>query len=626
MSYWHFPSVSGGNINSINDAGLEIFRGNAINALAREVIQNVLDAIKDKSEPVTVDFSYFMLEDFPEEEEIYAVFNKCRETWEGKNKKSEDFSNQALSIIKQKQIPFLRISDFNTKGLEGAKTAEIGSPWSSLIKESGSSNKGDSSGGSFGIGKAAPFLVSDIRTLFYSSYAIDGYKSHIGVSNIMSFQKENDEITLGKGYYTNDNCSNAIEGLLNLDPSFQREEIGTDIYVASFNPKGDWKEDIKYSVVNNFFITIYEKKLIVTIDGFTIDDKNIGELISKLDDTEENRVLKNYYKLLESDKVRSFLYPAKKYKDGSVFANGEAELYLVDGEGLNRRVLMTRETGMHIYEQKNVSGSISFTGLLRITGENMNKVFKEMENPAHNEWEPKRCKDPKLAEKILKDLRKFIRSTVRDTYIKANTDVMDAVGLSDFLPNKSLLLDSGVEERESISSRVKSIKFSKKIEGPSKKKPESKKKSDIEQLIQLVGAGEEDLVEQGNEITDKKGHFHRKKEEREVKTKKTVKSVQVSSQHKYLCTDKLLGKYRFQIIPNQGIRSGKLEFTVIGEQSELNLPIKNAFFTNESVIVESISTNTVIFKSKNKNKVLELEVEIDYSEYCAMGVAVYENK
>ncbi|RKJ16181.1 hypothetical protein D7X33_47490, partial [Butyricicoccus sp. 1XD8-22] len=63
---------------------------------------------------------------------------------------------QAKYILNEQEIPFLRISDFNTKGLEGAQTGELGSPWSSLVREAGSSNKGDSSGGSFGIGKSAP--------------------------------------------------------------------------------------------------------------------------------------------------------------------------------------------------------------------------------------------------------------------------------------------------------------------------------------------------------------------------------------------------------------------------------------------------------------------------------------
>ena len=127
------------------------------------------------------------------------------------------------------------------------------------------------------------------------------------------------------------------------------------------------------------------------------------------------------------------------YKRKLTFDEGEAYLYLLNGEDLNRRVLMTRKTGMRIFEQKNISGSISFTGLLMITGTNMNTIFKEMENPAHNEWASDRYeKDPKLAKKAYADLRKFIRDTVKSNFQEQITDEMDAVGLSDFLPAKAI--------------------------------------------------------------------------------------------------------------------------------------------------------------------------------------------
>lgn len=259
-----------------------------------------------------VEFSHFTLDtaNFPGKNELIHVLKNCKETWKGKNKKSEGFIEQSLNILQSNKIDFLRISDFNTTGLVGAKKAEIGSLWSSLVKESGSSNKGDSSGGSFGIGKAASFLACDLRTIYYSSFADDGYNSHIGVSNIMSYRKQNNEITLGKGYYTNKDESTAIEGLLNLDPNFIRKDTGTDIYVSAFYPKSDWKNEMLHSVIKNFFITIIEEKLVVKINDMFINHENIGELILKLEDNEKNRVLKNYYLLLYSNNVRRFPYPA----------------------------------------------------------------------------------------------------------------------------------------------------------------------------------------------------------------------------------------------------------------------------------------------------------------------------
>jgi hypothetical protein len=459
-TFWNFPSAVGGMINSINNAGLETFRGNALDSLTREICQNSLDAVKEKDKSVVVEFSSFALpnEKFPNRSELSDVLKMCNQTWAGHNKKTEDFTRHALSILSRDYNKFLRISDFNTKGLKGAKGGELGSPWSSLIKEAGSSNKDENSGGSFGIGKSAPFLNSQIRTLLYSSLDLSGYSSHIGVANLMSFKKNDNEITLGNGYFTHDYESSAIPGLIHLDDDFCRSETGTDIFVAAFEPKEDWEEEVKRSVLKNFFITIFKGALVVKINDFEINHLNIEPLISELEDNEENRILKHYFSLLNSTKTVKVAYPAKRYSGEVSFDEGEAELLLINGEDLNRRVLMTRKTGMRIFEQKNISGSISFTGLLMITGSKMNHVFKQMENPAHNEWSSERYeKNPKLAGKIYSDLKRFIRDTVKNTFQEQITDEMYAVGLSDFLPNKDLSLSSSNSKTESINTTIKEI-------------------------------------------------------------------------------------------------------------------------------------------------------------------------
>ena len=71
--------------------------------------------------------------------------------------------------------------------MKGSDTCEKGTNWSRLVKENGSSNKGQSSGGSFGIGKSATFACSDLRTVFYSSLDVKGLRSNFGVAKLVSF-------------------------------------------------------------------------------------------------------------------------------------------------------------------------------------------------------------------------------------------------------------------------------------------------------------------------------------------------------------------------------------------------------------------------------------------------------
>jgi hypothetical protein len=644
MPFWNFPAVAGGNINSINNAGLETFRDNPIDSLTREICQNSLDAVKDNNKPVIVEFEKFTTDSFPNKDELIHAFNQAKITWLNGNEKSVRFINIALGFLEQYQIEFLRISDFNTLGLSGAKDAKLGSPWSSLIKEAGSSNKNDDSGGSFGIGKAAPFLNSNIRTLFFSSYDIEGYKSHIGVADIMSFRKENNKVTVGKGYFTDVEESHAIEGLLNLDPSFQRTESGTDIFITAFNNIENWKQEMVHSVLKNFFVTVYQKQLIVRVNGFEINNNNIGELINQLEENEENRILKQYFKLLISDKTLRIPYPLKTYKDGSVFEEGEAELLLLDGEDLNRRVLMTRKTGMRIFEQNNISGSISFTGLLHIKGKNMNKVFKQMENPAHSAWIPSRFEEnPRVADLMFSDLRRFLRETVKEQFQQPTSDTMNAVGLSDFLPNKNLLDEEGRDRVESAQPRVISI-VSKDVKQRKSKDYQSTGNDDPSKIDeQILGELGISHGEQGGNgkgeggkggtsgggVTEENGNNTVNPNEYGevgIKEKESKKSIPITSNQKYVCMDKNEGKYKFAILPERAVSKGKLKFKVIGEQSDFDLPINHAHFNDSRITIDKITANIIYFKSLEKVDNLNVNISVDYSDYCVMEVGVYEDQ
>ncbi|MEK4715719.1 hypothetical protein [Sporosarcina sp. FSL K6-5500] len=555
-----------------------------------------------------------------------------------------EFIQFGLKLLNQPKLDFLRISDFNTKGLEGAKEGGIGTPWSSLVKESGSSNKGDSSGGSFGIGKSAPFLNSKLRTLFYASFDEAGYQSYIGVSNIMSYITPDKKTTLGNGYYTRNLDSQAISGELFLDDSFNRKETGTDVYVSAFYPQEEWEKEMKESVLHNFFIPVFNNELIVNINGFEINNQNIGQLIEDLNNNfEKNRILKKYFSLLTSDQVVRLKYPAKNYKGRISFEEGEAELLLLKGDDLNRRVLMTRKTGMRLFEQKNISGSISFSGLLRITGNNMNVIFKDMENPAHTEWTPNRYeKDPKLANEVYADLREFIRDTVKDLFQETVTDEMDAVGLSDFLPNTNLMDDEGNEERESLNARVKSLvtkkkTLKKKVAKKSTRKGEEV--ADIEKQLagdfgitegETGGNGEGQHGEGGGDAgagltdsdgvkdMDKNGDGNKDAKPESVKKKKAIVVTQ-----KYICLDKKKGKYKFIIFPEMAISKGELAFRVHGEQSDFDIPIKAA--TSSDIEIKNYTSNIVTFQTTNRKKQLILNVEIDYDDYCVLAVDLYEN-
>lgn len=643
--FWNFPGTIGGAINSYNNAGLETFRGHPLKSLTREIIQNSLDAVKNPSKPVEVEFSSFSInsDEFPGREEFINSFRLCGETWKGSNPKIEDFIENGLELLQKDMMNFLRVSDFNTRGLEGAETGELGSPWSSLVKEAGSSNKQESSGGSFGIGKAAPFLNSQLRTLFYSSYDVTGYKSHIGVSNIMSFQKQDGYVAIGNGFFTNNEKSLAIPGLLRLDENFDRNETGTDIYISAFEPKTEeWETEIINAVLFDFFIPVYRQNLVVWVNGFEINNSNVGELIADLEDSEESSNLKEYFKLLTSDHTIKKYYPAKSYRGGISFEEGEAVFYLTGGENLNRKVLMTRKTGMRLFEQTHISGSISFTGILTITGPNMNDIFKEMENPEHNQWNPERFeKNPKLADRIYADLRRFLRESVKEEFQEEITNETDAYGLSDFLPDTSKISDGDHAKQESLGGKIKSlIKKELKLKSQNAKRRRGLDTEDFERELEGEfgispgehgghGLGEHQGGEgEGGGTTDLGGtnELDREKEGEKDKEKSTRLSKKpIPINQRYICVNREQGKYRFNIAPNKSIAQGRLVFRVVGEQNDYDLPIKSAETQSSEVNVNEISSNTVYTGPLEKNKKFVLDIGIDYPNYCVLEVELYED-
>ena len=110
----------------------------------------------------------------PDYKTLSNAIEACLSFWKkNNNKKTVDFFERAKKVVEKKNVSVLRISDFNTKGLTGSDK-DYNTPWQNLVKASGVSDKGDDAGGSFGIGKSAPFACSDLRTVFYATQDVNG--------------------------------------------------------------------------------------------------------------------------------------------------------------------------------------------------------------------------------------------------------------------------------------------------------------------------------------------------------------------------------------------------------------------------------------------------------------------
>ena len=641
MKKWRFVPNQNSTIVGINDAGIETFTANMNRSLVREIIQNSLDAVVDNSEaPVTVDFELFTLkrDDIPDVENLASVVTKCKES----NMDEPDaykFFDNASKLISQSKIDVLRISDHNTKGLEGSDTCEKGTSWSRLVKENGSSNKGQSSGGSFGIGKSATFACSDLRTVFYSSLDVKGLRSNFGVAKLVSFQDEELGWTTGVGYYSEDEKFVAIPELAQFSESYKRNDSGTDIYVVGMHKPENFKEEFVQAVLLDFLVSLVRGKLIVNIQGEEIRKETLSKYIAQLNpyQSEDIKALLDYYHLLTSSDPKIIKIPldsniyGKKYG----FHDGECTLYLRESEGYNRKVLITRKAGMRILEQNRISGSIEFTGVMIIEGKKMNETFKAMEVPSHDAWEPGRCRgEQRYYTNVLNDFKKYIKSCVTNNFGKVRADSIDAIGASDFLPDR---IEKDKEERlqkNDLSTRIKKL-FGKSIE-PTKKKAKAIDVSEVtpkgdDQGGGGPGEGPGPKPGPGPHPGPGPGPYPGPEPGKNPKTEKqgdNVKYKEILVKKRLVCKNLNEGKYILNFIVPSKASKGKLVFSLSGEQSDFELPIKSAEIIAgaQGTQIDKTMGNQIYLVDLVKGDNLKLEVTVDFDSYCMMEVDYYANK
>ena len=358
MANWDFKSMYNIEINGFNSHG-DSFKDKPIFHLAKEICQNSTDTIvsheMDDDKPIRIEFKEFWLNPsmIPGNEngDLTKVFEEEYEFANDRYKEDRtvpDIYSKTLDVIKGDSIRCLRISDFNTPGLAGSdEDSDVFCPWNNLTKNVGVSDKPDESAGSKGEGKFVTFLCSDLYTVFYSTISKrDNLRASIGVTRISGYKKKDGTITLGPGYY--DNNGKAVRTLLNLDPNYERNEFGTDIYIMGFRSNSEWEEIVAASIIQNFLVSIMKGGLEVNInDKFILNKNTIDNIINnekvKTILTEESVETLAYYNILVSSDIIQ-----EKY---SMFSENDIELLLKEDEtdyGDINKIAAVRYTGMKI--------------------------------------------------------------------------------------------------------------------------------------------------------------------------------------------------------------------------------------------------------------------------------------
>ena len=490
---WTFPSA-----NNTGTYGLrsyqEEFKDNPMFSLAKEICQNSLDAVDDENQPVVVEFNlcYISRKEFPQVEEFREVLERCKyfskKTY--KNKDQYYFYDDAIGIIADDNIPVLRISDFNTNGLTGSDNKD-NSDWSNLVKAVGVSDKGDGKGGSFGHGKFATFACSFLQTVFYSTLDRDSKAVSQGVARLSSFYNDDNDKTMGLGYFGENNCEPMPE-MCNFDKSFKRGygDHGTDIYIMGFDTWTlDWKEKIVASVIDTFYVAILNNKLIFKFNDICISSSTIEDYIKseKYKEFLNPDTRFNFYSYFDSDKT--------VFK-GSIRCENDVIFFFLPfkDQDCPNHVSMVRMNGMKIFDQDRMPQSPFFGGTLLINNKKTDSYFRALENPQHSGWSDARARDQLEAKETIKNLRKFLRDCI-NKYIQENTpDFIDVTGLSEYLPDDVDMSDNQIDNKSDGLDSDKNKQTSAKKVTIGNKNNRGEKKSDEEIIAEILVDGEDEVI------------------------------------------------------------------------------------------------------------------------------------
>lgn len=579
---WIFPNGKNLTPRGANDPAINSFLDNVIDSLTREVIQNSLDAkIKENDKPVkvTFDFDEIKTKKIPGIESIEDALEKAICYWEKKgNVGTLEFLQGFKETIKSNTIRVLKISDYNAYGLNDKS-------YDALIIGNGYTEKIDeNAAGSKGIGKAAPFAISDLRLVFYNTVPTKSTPKHAGVMNFVSFNcDKTDEsiITQERSLYQTE-YKNYVDGQISFNfEERESNEYGTDLFIIGLREiNDDWEKRILLSAVNNFLVSILEKKLIIRVNKTILSHENLSEIITLLEEFkksyDEKKVFKdtiNYYDALTHPDRLEFKLDDRFDKYNFIKDKSDGKLVLLKREEANRMILQTRISGMKIYDKDRISGNIMFTGVFRAVGKELDKFLKTLENTNHTGWSPDQSQkeNRKQAEEFLKDLYHWFKEMVKNSYEQSVENVIDAIGIKDFLPLVSQKEGKEDEQDETgIRKTIDKVVIKRNI-----------KKSNVYNAYEFSEDGVDSLIEElglDNEDTEVEKENKKKK-----KIKKTLEKISLRRKLKkeqLVDADEFFGVkiiamnanegiYRCILRPTKSFREIDIKFNIVGEDGRI---------------------------------------------------------
>lgn len=609
---WHFPSTDNGEEDGLNDPLRENFEGNHEWFVAREMIQNSADATTGKG-PVRVRFERVLIptESIPGKNQLSDILKRAKEYASGQEG-ADEFYDEAVAMISASEIAVLKISDFNTTGLNGEDNEKKGE-WYRLIRATGASSMSGAGGGSFGIGKGAPFAASALRTVFYSTVNELGQPAFQGKARISSFEL-NGDIKRGTGLFgtAKEKGVGAIREISEIPEAFRRCEVGTDIYVVGYlTEKADWRSQLMLSVIQNFWAAIHLGELIVSFaeegsDDEEINTTNLEEYLIKFSESDEAYTHEFFKALTDGTAIH-----------GDLERLGKCSLFVKKAEGYPKMVQMMRKSKMVIKTTPPSAFRVlaePYSAVFVCFSNEGNRKLRALEPPTHDDWDPAR--DRASGPQIVREMTNFIRDTLRSLSEENNSQPEEIPDLNYYLPEQDEV-NAGSGDAGPITSGAPPAESGSEsgVNRPLQTAPVSKPPERRVAIVKSAGLGGDEETERQGEGTATKGKGSA--DSNAAGDVPYIDLTKIKFRSRQIRKD---GKEVYQIvIRSTSAQNGSLRINSVGEDASYPISINVATLEDGSIVETEGST----LKGLNlrENEPLRLFVELPSSRRYVIGVS-----
>ena len=457
---WHFAKQADASQDvGPNNAAAEHFTTTPYPSLIRESIQNSLDVVLDKTQPLrmTFEFGNLRTQTFQSFKELRSHIAGVIDLYENRAKPQyQDMLNAFDSVYRDQEIvQYIKVSDYNTKGMNYEKD---NSPFHAFVRAVGLTIKDDdSSGGSFGFGKAAYFLMSPIHTVLVSTMTAEGKFYFEGAASLcthLALDENGNQVKYQHyGFYDNQDGKQPASELDDIPSKFRREEVGTDIYIMGVDGSTDKREEAYDEMIKaalrHFWLAFMHKKLVVEIGATTINDETLDSLMQEhfpeMRDRSRNGENYNprpYYEAVKhANTTKDFIQI-----DRHLPILGDVSLFVWKDKDSRDSVIHMRKQRMFIHRSRTYSNSYGYHAIFLCTDDYGNKLLKSIEDPSHRKWEPKRNRQQ--GKEIINDLQKFINDSIQEIFTSQEGGPLGITGLEDYLFVPEELIGSTREDVE----------------------------------------------------------------------------------------------------------------------------------------------------------------------------------